>query len=247
MSRFAVLFAMIASAAVAANGAAQDANHASTAPQQEPRRGPTNEVREFRGGVAGTITAISPDTLTVKQATNGDTVTVKLNDKTEYRKDREPAKLSDFKVGDFVLVRGEHTSETEVAAQAVMSGPGGERRFVMRGPGGDFNGSMADLGKTFVIGEVKSINAPAITVHRPDGQDQTIQADENTSFRKAGESITLPDIKVGDTVMARGELKDGMFVPTQLNVLDRSQMQVIRHRPTDEQKPQQTPPQQEMK
>jgi hypothetical protein len=42
--------------------------------------------------------------------------------------------------------------------------------------------------------------------------------DENTSFRKDNESITLADIKVGDQVFGRGELKNDIFVPSQLNV-----------------------------
>ena len=69
-----------------------------------------------------------------------------------------------------------------------------------------------------------------------DGVDQTIEADENTSFRRGGgrfgtgaggpggsagaESITLPDIKVGDTILARGELKNDVFVPSAINVVD---------------------------
>jgi hypothetical protein len=34
-----------------------------------------------------------------------------------------------------------------------------------------------------------------------------------------GESITLADIKVGDNVAGQGALKNGVFVPTQLNVI----------------------------
>jgi hypothetical protein len=71
-----------------------------------------------------------------------------------------------------------------------------------------------------VIGAVKSLDAPKLVVTRTDGVEQTIEADENTSFRKGrDESITLPDIKVGDTIFARGELKNGTFVPTTINVV----------------------------
>ena len=37
-----------------------------------------------------------------------------------------------------------------------------------------------------------------------------------------GESITLADIKVGDSVAGRGELKGGVFVPSELGVMDAS-------------------------
>jgi hypothetical protein len=36
----------------------------------------------------------------------------------------------------------------------------------------------------------------------------------------SGESITLADIKVGDTVAGQGGMKNGVFVPTELGVMD---------------------------
>ena len=39
-----------------------------------------------------------------------------------------------------------------------------------------------------------------------------------------GESITLADIKVGDTVAGQGALKNGVFVPTELGVMDAAAM-----------------------
>jgi hypothetical protein len=74
------------------------------------------------------------------------------------------------------------------------------------------------MGKKFIAGEVKAINETKLTIVRPDGQTQEIEVDENTSFRKGSESITLPDIKVGDFVRGRGELKNNVFVPTELVV-----------------------------
>jgi len=237
MRRIAAISTLLLTAMFACGMLAQDGGQQNSNPQPQGRRGNYQQMR----GTAGTITAINGDTLTVKQTMNDSSVTVKLSDKTEYRKDREPAKLSDLKVGDFVMIRGEHTSESEIAASAVMTGPPGGGRFVMRtGPGGEgtANGNMADLGKTFIVGEIKAIDGAKITVHRPDDQDQTIQADENTSFRKAGESITLPDIKAGDTIMGRGEVKDGVFVPATINVVDPQRMQMMRGRPAQQEKPQ---------
>lgn len=243
---------------------AQDAGQQQSAnPPQGRRQGRGQGGGNFQmRGTAGTITAINGNTITVKQAGNDETVTVKLSDKTEYRKMPErpgdgqgmpmpqPAKLSDFKVGDSIMVRGERSSPTEVDAATVMLAPPGGARFMMRGgpagPGGGGPGGMpinaADLGKTFIAGEVKSIDGAKLTVHRPDGQDQTIQADENTSFRKGRESITLPDIKIGDTIMGRGEIKDGVFTPATLNVVDPRAMQMMRQRANGQEKPQSPPP-----
>jgi hypothetical protein len=41
---------------------------------------------------------------------------------------------------------------------------------------------------------------------------------------QAGESITLADIKIGDSVIGPGALKSGVFVPTQLTVIDAAAM-----------------------
>ncbi len=221
---------------LAAQQSVDSASQSSGQPEGQSRRSTDR-------GTAGTITAINGSTLTIKQAANDSTMTVKVTDKTEFRKNREPATLSDFKVGDFVIVRGEHTSANEITAEAVMSGPGGERRFVFQAPGssGAAQFNMADLGNTFVVGQVKAIDGVKITVHRPDDKDQTIQVDESTSFRKGGESITLPDVKVGDAVMARGGRKDGVFVPSQLNVVDAQRVQFRQRAPEQEKPP--SPPQ----
>jgi Domain of unknown function (DUF5666) len=48
-----------------------------------------------------------------------------------------------------------------------------------------------------------------------------------------GESITFADMKVGDTVAGRGALKNGMFVPTELGVMDPAAMGQRRRRGTD--------------
>src|SRR5262249_50311807 len=77
-----------------------------------------------------------------------------------------------------------------------------------------------------------------LTIARPDGQSQDIEVDENTSFKKGNESITLPDIKPGDFVRGQGELKNGVFVPKEL-IVGRGQMRIIT---SGEGNPPQTPP-----
>jgi hypothetical protein len=42
--------------------------------------------------------------------------------------------------------------------------------------------------------------------------------DENTSFRRRREDITLLDIKAGDNVTAKGALQNGAFLATVVNV-----------------------------
>jgi Cu/Ag efflux protein CusF len=166
--------------------------------------------REFRGAL-GQITEISGSTLKIKLQ-DGSTGTVNTSSSTRFRKDQQDAKLSDFKVGDNVMVRGESTGDKAWSAQMVALAPS-QAQMQER--------MKEAMGKTMVVGDVKSIDPPKITIQRIDGVEQTIEADENTSFRRGrGENITLPDIKAGDTVMVRGELKDGVFVPTNINVID---------------------------
>ncbi len=175
--------------------------------QGPPQRGehPSGRRGNFQG-TGGTITAIDGDTLTLKTM-SGRTATVKLTDSTMYRRDGQPAKLADFKVGEMVMVRGESTGENTWTAQGVMANP--QRMMMMR----------EQMGKKIIAGDVQKIEDTQLTIKRVDGETQVIEVDENTSFRNAKrESITLADVKVGDRVFGRGDLKDGVFVPAVLNV-----------------------------
>ena len=162
-------------------------------------------------GVAGTITAIDKSKLSLKTI-DGKAVTVNLASDTRYRKDRQPATLADFKVGDMVMVGGDPAGENAWNARFVSSRSGGDAEM------------REALGKRFIAGEIKSIEGTSLTILRVDGQTQTIQVDESTSFRKQGESITLADFKSGDHVFGRGELKNGTFVAAVLNAGDPRQM-----------------------
>ncbi|HWC16210.1 MAG TPA: DUF5666 domain-containing protein, partial [Terriglobales bacterium] len=136
--------------------------------------------REFRG-TAGQITEISGSTLKIKLR-DGSIGTVTTTSDTRFRKDRQEAKLSDFKVGDTVMVRGDSTGDNKWTAQMIGSAPSqAEVQERMK----------QEMGKTMVLGDVKSIDPPKLTIARTDGVEQTIEADENTSFRKGrGDSIT---------------------------------------------------------
>jgi hypothetical protein len=162
-------------------------------------------------GVAGTITAIAKNQLSLKTL-GGKAVTVNLSADTRYRKDRQPATLADFKVGDMVMVGGDPAGENAWSARFVATRAGADQQM------------REGLGKRFIAGEIKSIDGTRLTILRPDGETQTIAVDENTSFRKQRESITLADFKPGDHVFGRGELKNGTFVAAVLNVGDFPQM-----------------------
>lgn len=178
--------------------------------QGSERRG--FDGREFRG-VAGQITEISGTTMKIKLR-DGSIGIVNISSDTRFRKAGQPAQLADFKVGDNVMVRGDSTGDKTWTAQAVGEGPSQAQMA-------DMQQRMKEaMGKTMILGDVKSIDPPKLTVTRTDDVEQTMEADESTSFRRGrDESITMPEIKVGDTIFARGELKNGTFVPTGVTIV----------------------------
>ena len=219
------------------------------APQGAGRR---QGAMEGRGQpLFGKITAIDKGTLELAKP-DGSTATVKITDKTEFRKDRQSAKLEDFKVGDMVMVRAEGSEGQGLTALMVAGrsggGPGGPG---MGGPGGPGGGTMmtGEMGKDFIVGEVKSIDAPHITVLRTDNVTQTLELNEETSLRKGRDSVTMADIQPGDHVFVRGAMQNNVFVPKSVMVIGPEQwkrmqemgMTPVGNKPAGETKP--NPPQ----
>jgi hypothetical protein len=181
--------------------------------------------------VAGKVTSTSKDALVIVPLAGGDPVIVKVSEDTRIMKERQPVKLSDVKTDDVVFVRGQRNGGAMIAVLVGVVNPEMAQRMQQggfgmgRGSGGGFIGGATgstftreDLGKKFIAGEVKAINETKLTIARPDGENQEIEVDENTSFRRGRESITLPDIKVGDFVRGPGELKNNIFVPKELAI-----------------------------
>src|SRR5690349_5111006 len=122
---------------------ASDVTLSQEVPQDRRGQGDERRVPLF-----GKITAIHDSSLEVANP-NGEPVVVKLTAKTEFRKDRQSAKRSDFKVGDIIIVRGDENADHSWTAQVIaarsMNGPG-------NGPGGrgGFEQHAGTLGKDFV-------------------------------------------------------------------------------------------------
>ena len=172
----------------------QDASGERQAPDQE-RRLP----------LFGKIAAVLEGALEVENP-NGERVVVKLTRETEFRKDRQAAKRSDFKVGDVIVVRGQENPDHTWTAQTIGArSANGEGR----GP----NMQAGTLGKDYVVGAVKSVDAPKISVLRSDNVAQTMELNEDTSLRKGRDAITMADVQVGDHLFARGAVEGKVFVP----------------------------------
>ncbi len=174
----------------------------------------------------GKITAIRPGVFDIEQQ-DGQKLTIKFTDQTDFRKDREKAAVGDFKVGDMVVVRGETNADHSVTAKVIAS-----RSGAMGGGPGAGRGmqAMGTLGKDYVAGEVRAIDAPKLTVLRTDGVTQTIELNEETSLRKGRDSVTMADIQVGDHLMARGAVEKDMFVPKNVFVIGPEQWKRMQER-----------------
>jgi len=157
--------------------------------------------------VRGTVTAVTGDNITVKTET-GDVYKVETGPNTRFRKQREQIKISDIHVGDMVGAAGDKDEKAKTLGALMVMVIDKEQ----------YEKARADFGKTWTAGTIQSIDETKITVKRPDNVVQTIVVDENTSFRKRRDSITLADIKVGDNVSAQGSLQNGNFLATVLAV-----------------------------
>ncbi len=78
----------------------------------------------------------------------------------------------------------------------------------------------ASFGKTWLVGRVKAVQDTKVTLESPvDNAEHTFVADENTSFRKRREPVTLADLAVGANVRVEGAVKEGVFVATSVMVM----------------------------
>jgi Domain of unknown function (DUF5666) len=224
--KFSALVFALFFGAIAARCQSQD----SAAPDTQQAPSARGQMRQGRGDgpppLIGKITSVKNSKLELSTP-DGTNITVKLSDKTEFRKDRQAAKLADFKVGDMVFVRGEQSADHTVTAAIVAGrtgggepgGPGGGRGFGGGGAG------LGELGKDYVAGEIKSVDAPKLTVLRTDNVTQTIELTEESSLRKGRDSITMAEIQPGDHVIARGSMQNNVFTPKNVMILSAEQWQ----------------------
>lgn len=199
--------------------------------------------------VRGTVTAVASDELTIKTEA-GDVYHVAVSANTRLMENRQPVKLTDVKVGDGVGAMGVLDAPTKTVHAVFVAVMDAEQVKKAR----------EGLGKVYITGKVTAVDMDAlkITVLRPDGVTQVIGVDEGTSFRRGGrrmasmingsgpvepgapgaaadeESVTLADVKVGDRVAGPGAVKNGVFVPTRLGIVDPSMMRQRRRRAADE-------------
>ena len=216
---------------------------AAGAPQQSSERG----SRGIWGGggmmgrgVMGTVTEIAPDHFSIKTEA-GDLYTIHYSANTRILKGSagprrnqsdtqpqftppEPIKATDIKVGDTIAASGEMDVNTKSVGAVVIFQIDPERAKEMRE-------MQANYGKTWLMGRVTAIDEVKVTLKGgPDNASHTFIADENTTFRKRRDPITLADIQPGDMVRVEGSVKNGEFLAATVAVMgprpDRTNNQV---------------------
>lgn len=208
---------------------------------------PTGEAGAMAMGagrmIRGTVMAMTTDRLTIKTET-GEVYQVVISPNTRLSKGREPVKLTDVHAGDGVGAMGELDAPSRTVHALFVGVMDAEQIRKAR----EAMGKTYIAGKVTAINELKLtiLRADGVsqviavdedTSFRRGGRGMAMMMGESGPRAGAGggagrpaggpgagggggESITLADVKVGDTVAGPGGLKGGMFVPTQLGVID---------------------------
>jgi Domain of unknown function (DUF5666) len=197
--------------AIAALGVAMLSAQLCPAQETDGMGPPDGMGRAFgRGnGIRGTVTAAAASSFTIR-TDEGDTYQVLYGPNTRLMKDRQPIEATDVHVGDMLMAGGIVDAKAKTVGAV----------FVVDIDAKEVRDARAAFGKTWVMGKVTAIHELKITIERAgDKQAQTVAVDENTSFRKRREDVTLADIKVGDTISAQGALHADTFIATNLRIM----------------------------
>jgi hypothetical protein len=188
-------------------------------------------------GLMGTVTEVAADHYTIKTET-GETYTVRYSANTRVLKQQArargeagerggggaggpggggnpptPLKSTDIKVGDAIAAMGELDATAKSVGATMVMQIDPERARQMRE-------MQANYGKTWLMGKVTAIDGVKVTLTGVvDNTAHSFVADENTTFRKRRDPITLADIQVGETVRVEGALKDGAFLATTVSAM----------------------------
>jgi hypothetical protein len=180
-------------------------------------------------GITGTVTEVAADHYIIKTDA-GDAYTIHFSVNTRILKqtmqsrgagdrgNREQTvpltlKPSDIKIGDAVGVMGEVDAAAKSVGAVVIAQLDPERAKQMRE-------MRANYGKTWLMGKVTAINETKVTLlGSVDNAAHAFVADEDTTFRKRREPITLADVHAGDTVRVEGAVKEGIFVASSVAVM----------------------------
>jgi hypothetical protein len=171
-----------------------------------------NELGQAFGkgnGVRGTVTAAAANSFTIR-TDEGENYQVLYSPNTRLMKEQQPIEAADIHVGDMLIAGGLVDAKAKTVGAVVVLDVDAE----------EVRKARAGFGKTWVAGKVTAIHELKITIERAgDKQLQVVEVDENTSFLKRKEDVTLADVKVGDFISAKGALHANTFLAATLRIM----------------------------
>jgi hypothetical protein len=204
---------------------------------QSPAQGGGGRGMGMGRGLVGTVTAVAADHYIIKTDA-GEIYTVHYSANTRMVKQiaqgprprqgrgrdegegggyggnpPETIKPTDIKVGDAIAAMGEIDATAKSVGAVVVAQLDPERAKQMRE-------MQANYGKTWLMGKITAMDGVKVTIMGSvDNATHSFLADENTTFRKRRDPITLADLEVGDIVRVEGAVKDGSFLATTVNAM----------------------------
>jgi hypothetical protein len=202
--------------------------------------------RGFGGGqpVTGTVTAATKDSVTIKTDA-GDVYTVTATDTARVTKNRQPIALKDVKAGDSVTAMGTVDADkktvqammiTDIDAATVQKAKDDMGKTYITGKitAIDPDNAKVTVMRTDQVSQAIQLDETTSIQRGARGIQVGLQAMMGGGGRGGGraggaggnaaaapaapESITLADVKVGDSVVASGAVKGGLFVPAKMGV-----------------------------
>ena len=194
--------------------------------------------------VQGTVTAVAPGRMTVKTEA-GETYQVVVSANTRLSKGDQPVKMTEIKVGDGVGAMGVLDAPAK-AVHAIFVGMMdaaqvkkaredlGKAYIVGKVTAIDMDALKLTVMRPDRVTQVIGVDEGTSFKRGGRGMAVLLSGGSDTGGGSAsggaaragaggpaeGESITLADVKVGDSIAGRGAVKNGLFVPSELNVRD---------------------------
>ena len=208
--------------------------------QESQNQQPGHRGEGMRGGfgmgngIVGTVKTVSADHFVIK-SDEGPEYTIHFSANTRIlRQNARPnmdgtnrigpggippqaIHASEIKVGDVITAGGEVDAQAKSVGAIFILQMNPEMVKFMRD-------RKANYGKTWLAGKITAINDVTVKIDsQSDHLSHTFTADENTSFRKGREPVTLGDLQVGEMVEVEGSIKNGVFLATSVRAMGRLQ------------------------
>lgn len=166
--------------------------------------------------IRGSVVKTTASSVFVK-VESGTVYEVKTGANTHFVKDGASAPKDTAHAGDTVIAGGELDQKKHTLGAIFVA-------VVDAAELAELDERRGQWGKTWLAGTITAKDGTRLVVKRPDGVVETVSVDEDTSFRKRHESITYPEIQVGDGMTATGTENKGLFVAKVLTVVDAAEI-----------------------